>query len=60
MKFVEKNQIHPITPYAKKNWPHKPEEFYAEAYSKFLVTSTGLKKVSMKLHLWFKAGKHKK
>ena len=35
-KFVDlviTNKIAPFTDYAKKNWPHKPEEFYAEAYA---------------------------
>ena len=39
-KFVDlvtTNQISPFTAYAKKNWPLKPQEFYAEAYSLWLT-----------------------
>ncbi len=31
--LVTTNKIEPFTDYAKKNWPHAPEEFYAEAYA---------------------------
>jgi hypothetical protein len=55
--FVEANHIAPITPYAADNWPHKPEEFYAEAYS-FWVTGK-LKAVSSVLNQWFDDGKYK-
>ena len=33
LTVVNANNIAPITPYAKKNWPAHPEEFFAEAYS---------------------------
>jgi hypothetical protein len=39
-KFVDlvtKLGIEPFTDYARDNWPFKPEEFYAEAYSLYLV-----------------------
>ena len=39
-KFVDivtTNKISPFTDYARKNWPLKPEEFYAEAYSLWLT-----------------------
>jgi uncharacterized protein DUF4157 len=55
--FVESKNIAPITPYAAENWPHKPEEFYAEAYS-FWVSGK-LKAVSLTLHNWFQSGKYK-
>lgn len=55
--FVEANHIAPLTPYAADNWPHKPEEFYAEAYS-FWVTGK-LKAVSSVLNQWFDDGKYK-
>ncbi|MFK7771552.1 MAG: DUF4157 domain-containing protein [Saprospiraceae bacterium] len=58
--FVDINQINPITLYAKKNWPHKPEEFYAEAYSWFFTKPAALKKKSAKLHQWFADGNYKK
>jgi hypothetical protein len=30
---VTANGIQPVTQYAKDNWPAKPAEFYAEAFS---------------------------
>lgn len=31
--LVTAKKIEPFTDYAKKNWPHNPAEFYAEAYA---------------------------
>ena len=36
---VNAANITPFTDYARKNWPYKPEEFYAEAYSLWLNES---------------------
>ncbi|MFK8005455.1 MAG: DUF4157 domain-containing protein [Saprospiraceae bacterium] len=58
--FVETNNIDPITPYATENWPHKPEEFYAEAYSWFFVKPTELAALSTDLHQWFVDKNYKK
>jgi len=41
--MVNANNIKPFTKYAKDNWPMKPEEFYAEAYSLWLVDPDFLK-----------------
>lgn len=57
VEFVEKNNIQPISDYARKNWPHKPEEFYAEAYS-FWV-SNKLNSISPELKKWFDGKKYK-
>jgi hypothetical protein len=58
--FVIKNNISPaLTPYAEKNWPHKPEEFYAEAYSFFVTKPKELETYSKALYDWFKAGNYK-
>lgn len=62
--FVETNHIDPITPYAAENWPHKPEEFYAEAYSYWvtgkLKGKTGnLKSPYDQLQKWFDGGKYR-
>ncbi|WP_296703608.1 DUF4157 domain-containing protein [Algoriphagus sp.] len=57
VEFVEKNNIPPISDYAKENWPHKPEEFYAEAYS-FWV-SKKLTSISPELQKWFDGKKYK-
>ena len=58
--FVIANGISPnLTPYAADNWPHKPEEFYAEAYSFFITKPTDLEKYSKQLFDWFKAGNYK-
>lgn len=35
--FVNANKIARFTKYAAQNWPNNPEEFYAEAYSLWLV-----------------------
>ncbi len=58
VKFVVDKGIAPITPYAARNWPHDPEEFYAEAYSMFLTDPSGLKKASKALFDWFNAKKY--
>ena len=58
--FVEANNIDPITPYATENWPHKPEEFYAEAYSWFFVKPTELKALNQDLYQWFVDKNYKK
>jgi hypothetical protein len=34
---VNANNITPFTKYAQNNWPYKPQEFYAEAYSLWLT-----------------------
>jgi len=63
VKIVDKKKIAPRTifpqhSYAEKNWPHKPEEFYAEVYSMFLVKPNDLKAKSKTLYNWFKAKKY--
>lgn len=58
--FVVKNGISPaLTPYAAENWPSKPEEFYAEAYSFFITKPADLEAYSKPLSDWFKAGNYK-
>lgn len=58
--LVIKNNISPaLTPYAAKNWPAKPEEFYAEAYSFFVKKPADLETYSKVLFDWFKAGNYK-
>jgi hypothetical protein len=48
-----------LTKYAAENWPHKPEEFYAEAYSFFITKPRDLETYSKVLYDWFKAGSYK-
>jgi hypothetical protein len=48
-----------LTQYAADNWPAKPEEFYAEAYSFFVTKPKDLEAYSKDLYDWFKAGKYK-
>lgn len=48
-----------LTKYAADNWPAKPEEFYAEAYSFFVTKPKDLEAYSKDLYDWFKAGKYK-
>ncbi len=56
--FVTKNKIPPLTAYAKQNWPGKPEEFYAEAFSLWHNDPTYLTANAPTLKDWFDAGKH--
>lgn len=56
--FVTKNKIPPLTSYAKQNWPGKPEEFYAEAFSLWHNDPTYLEDNAPKLKAWFDAGSH--
>ncbi len=58
VEFVDSKKIAPITDYAKDNWPQKPEEFYAEAYSFWVTKKLAAK--SAELDKWFTAGKHRK
>lgn len=62
--YAETHNIEPITHYANKNWPHKPEEFYAEAYSywimgKFKGQTGALQTQYDLLQAWFDSGKYR-
>jgi hypothetical protein len=59
VKFVEANNIAAgtISAYAAENWPHNPEEFYAEAYSFWVTKQLAAK--SAKLNKWFTKGRYK-
>jgi peptidoglycan hydrolase-like protein with peptidoglycan-binding domain len=57
---VNKNQIPPLTDYAKDNWPDHPEEFFAEAYSLWLTDRTYLSANAKPLLDWFDKGEHLK
>jgi hypothetical protein len=61
VEFVEDNNIPPteknMTKYAEDSWPHKPEEYYAEAFS-FFVTGK-LKAINPILDTWFAKGAYK-
>lgn len=58
--FVNANGIQPVTLYAKDNWPAKPGEFYAEAFSLWHNDPTFFASYSAKLKGWFDAGEHLK
>jgi len=58
--FVNKNNIPPLTEYAKVNWPQKPGEFFAEAYSLWLNDRTYLTANAKPLVDWFDSGEHLK
>jgi hypothetical protein len=45
-----------LTQYAKDNWPSKPEEFFAEAYSLWRTDPEYLKANAKPLYDWFTAG----
>jgi len=56
--FVTANNISPFTPYAKKNWPFKPAEFYAEAYSLWRTDPLYLRTNAKVLFDWFEKGSY--
>ena len=60
--FVIANHIIPtvaFSPYASREWPNKPGEFYADAYSYFIADPKKLETFSKPLFDWFKAGNYK-
>jgi hypothetical protein len=57
---VNRNGIAPITPYARKNWPGHPDEFFAEAYAMWLNDPKRLDSLAKPLKDWFDAGEHLK
>lgn len=59
VEFVEANHIEPFTAYARDNWPDKPDEFYAEAYTLFLNDPAWMQRNQAALHGWFTAGSHR-
>jgi hypothetical protein len=62
-KFVDlvtANHIEPFTAYAKKNWPHKPHEFYAEAYSLWLTDPEFLSTNYKVVYDFFQNGDYRK
>ena len=60
VEFVTAKKIEPFTKYASDNWPDKPEEFFAEAFSLYLSDPEYLKSNAKDLHAWFAAGEHRK
>ncbi|MCU1350760.1 MAG: Peptidoglycan-binding domain 1 protein, partial [Acidobacteria bacterium] len=62
-KFVELvtlKKIAPFTDYAKKNWPFKPEEFYAEAYTLWLTDPEFLSHNYKDVYDFFEGGEYRK
>jgi hypothetical protein len=60
VEFVTLKKIPPLTQYAKDNWPSKPEEFFAEAYSLWRTDPEYLKANAMPLYDWFVEGNYLK
>jgi len=58
--FVTSKKIEPFTKYARENWPDKPEEFFAEAYSLWLTDPEYLKANAKALYYWFSNGSYRK
>jgi hypothetical protein len=59
-KFVNQSSISPrLTAYAEREWPGKPGEFYAEAYSYWLMDKTALQRYSQPLFSYFDSGKYR-
>ncbi len=57
---VNSSSITPFTTYARKNWPYKPEEFYAEAYSLWLTDPEFLQKEYKPIFDLFDSGDYEK
>lgn len=57
---VNAAQITPFTQYARDNWPYKPQEFYAEAYSLWLTDPTFLQKNYPAIFNFFDQGDYEK
>ena len=47
-----------FTPYVEANWPHKPAEFFAEAYKVWTMNPAVVKGLSADLAKWFEKGRH--
>ena len=60
VEFVTVKRISPLTQYAKDNWPSKPEEFFAEAYSLWRTDPEYLNANAKPLLDWFTAGNYLK
>ena len=58
--FVNKSKIEPFTDYARNNWPAKPAEFYAEAFSLFHTDPDFMQTNYKPLFDWFTTGEHLK
>ena len=56
--FVTRHRIPPLTDYAKRNWPNRPQEFYAEAFALWKNDPAFLELNAKALKEWFDAGNH--
>jgi hypothetical protein len=54
--LVNAKNIRPFTPYSAINWPHNPQEFYAEAYSLWIVDQDFLKNNYEVVYNFFQSG----
>ena len=62
-KFVDlvtAKKIAPFTDYAKKNWPHAPDEFYAEVYAIWRTDPEFLEQQYQPLYDFFESGDYSK
>lgn len=57
--YVKSIGVQPFTLYSWENWPHKPYEFFAEAYTTFLNDPAALELVSPPLLAWFRHGRYR-
>jgi hypothetical protein len=60
VKVVNDHHIAPITPYAAKNWPGHPEEFYAEAYTMWVNNPKQLEHLAKPLKEYFDAAEQRR
>ena len=62
-KFVDlvtANAIAPFTEYARKNWPFRPQEFYAESYALWLADPAFLSANYKIVYDFFQTGEYRK
>lgn len=57
--YVNSIGVQAFTLYSWENWPHKPYEFFAEAYTCFLNDPAAMEIVSPPLLNWFRHGRYR-
>jgi Domain of unknown function (DUF4157) len=60
LDLVKDKKIQPFTTYAKKEWPGNPKDFYAEAYSLWLVDPEFLRTNYIDVYNFFQNGDYRK
>ncbi|WP_437565830.1 eCIS core domain-containing protein [Sorangium sp. So ce542] len=56
VEHVTRNGITPLTTYARRSWPHRPEEFFAETYALWRTDPAALRTHYPLLYEYFESG----